>query len=326
MGKQDSVQKVYWEDDTRFADLFNTIMGDGEELISASDLKEEGTNYSGNVTEGKKQETYDFYRDVIKKATKNMTCFLIGIENQSHVHYGMPVRVMVWDSMTYAKEMRQIQRKHRQDRDIQMPDEFLSGMRREERLKPVCTIVLYYGEKEWDGPLDLHDMLDLEGIPEKLQGKFVNYPMMLIDVHRFSEWDKFQTDLREVFGFIYHSNDEEQMERFVEENRERLSELPIDACDFIETVTGSKELKEFRQAKKGDEQDMCRALEQMKETARQKGFQEGVNEGFSEGRDEGIQFMAALMLEAGYPFEKICAKIIEKYGMTREEAEACIKS
>ena len=71
-----------------------------------------------------------------------------------------------------------------------------------------------------------------------------------------------------------------------------------------------------------DEQDMCRALEQMKETARQKGFQEGV----SEGRDEGIQFMAALMLEAGYPFEKICAKIVEKYGMTREEAEACIKS
>ena len=71
---------------------------------------------------------------------------------------------------------------------------------------------------------------------------------------------------------------------------------------------------------------MCRALEQMKETARQKGFQEGVSEGRSEGRSEGIQFMATLMLEAGYPFEKICAKIVEKYGMTKEEAEACIKS
>lgn len=37
-------------------------------------------------------------------------------------------------------------------------DEFLSGFRKDDRLLPVVTVVIYFGAEEWDGPLSLHEM------------------------------------------------------------------------------------------------------------------------------------------------------------------------
>ena len=34
--------------------------------------------------------------------------YFLGIENQTRVHYGMPLRVMIYDSLGYLKEYREI--------------------------------------------------------------------------------------------------------------------------------------------------------------------------------------------------------------------------
>lgn len=41
----------------------------------------------------------------------------------------------------------------------------------------MVTLCIYYGEKEWDGPLSLVDMLD---IPDKLKFIFSDYKFNLI--------------------------------------------------------------------------------------------------------------------------------------------------
>ena len=39
--------------------------------------------------------------------------------------------------------------------------EFLSGLRKDDRLMPIITAVVYLGEEPWDGPKSLYDMLNI---------------------------------------------------------------------------------------------------------------------------------------------------------------------
>lgn len=51
-------------------------------------------------------------------------------------------------------------------------------MKNTDKFIPVITVVVYYGEKEWDGAKTLHEMLN---IPEKMI-KYVNdYKMLLVE-------------------------------------------------------------------------------------------------------------------------------------------------
>ena len=46
--------------------------------------------------------------------------------------------------------------------------EFLSGLKKGDRLIPVISLVIYYSPDSWDGPRTLHEMLNWEdsrGIP-----------------------------------------------------------------------------------------------------------------------------------------------------------------
>ena len=75
----------------------------------------------------------------------------MGIENQRKTHYGMPLRVMIYDALGYLKEYQEISRKHREAGDKASAEEFLSGLHKEDRLHPIISIVIYYNEKPWDG-------------------------------------------------------------------------------------------------------------------------------------------------------------------------------
>ncbi len=52
-----------------------------------------------------------------------------------------------------------------------------------DRIKPVLTLVVYYGEKPWDGPLNLGDMLD---IPPVFRPLFNDQRIHLIQVRDFN--------------------------------------------------------------------------------------------------------------------------------------------
>ena len=65
-----------------------------------------------------------------------------------------------------------------------------------DRLYPVVSLCVYYGESEWDGPFSLKDMLK---IPEKLQPLVSDYRMNLIQI-RSSESLCFRNpDINTVF-------------------------------------------------------------------------------------------------------------------------------
>ena len=85
-----------------------------------------------------------------------MTFVLLGVEAQQHIHYAMPLRHMLYDGMGYLKEYRSLPAKIGK---FQTSDEFLSKMKKEDKLHPIITLTVYYGEMPWDGPMDLRDMM-----------------------------------------------------------------------------------------------------------------------------------------------------------------------
>lgn len=57
------------------------------------------------------------YRDLLKTATimedGEAAYVLLGIENQTEVHYAMPVRNMLYDAMQYNQQVTDIAEKHK---------------------------------------------------------------------------------------------------------------------------------------------------------------------------------------------------------------------
>ena len=41
-----------------------------------------------------------------------MTYVLLGIENQTRIHYAMPVRNIIYDALQYGKQVEEIARRH----------------------------------------------------------------------------------------------------------------------------------------------------------------------------------------------------------------------
>lgn len=138
---------------------------------------------------------------------------------------------------------------------------------------PAFTIVLYFGEGEWKGPRDLLDLMDLTSIPEALREMINGYPLHVLEVRKFKDIDNFQTDLRDVFGVIQSSSNEEELLAYTAAHQDSLENLQEDAYDVIASVIGNKELivrkEEYR--KEGDAMNLCKGMVEWAERERREG-------------------------------------------------------
>ena len=295
--KTDTVLKNFWRDNARFADLFNAVLFDGDNVIKPEALEEADTDLSAILKIGSHTETLQKILDVVKKSAYGVDFVILGLENQQHIHFGMPLRLMVGDALGYLKEYEEIAKKNKEEGHWDSTEEFLSGFRREDRLHPMVTICVYYGEKVWDGPFSLTDMLS---IPEKLKPIVNDYKMNLIQV-RESEQLRFQNpDVQTVFDVsrnIFKKNYGKIEDIYREQEID--SELGL----VIGTITESKELINHALERKGGRMNMCTALEELKNEGKIVGFIEA-SKGFGATREE---------------VEK---KIRETYGLDSEEAAA----
>ena len=108
MGKIDDETREYVKRPEVFADLFNHLIYDGKSVIKPDELTELDTTASFiPFDKNGKAFPVQKYRDVLKQAVimedGNAAYTLIfGIENQTDIHYAMPVRNMGYDAYNYA--------------------------------------------------------------------------------------------------------------------------------------------------------------------------------------------------------------------------------
>ena len=125
--------------------------------------------------------------------------------------------------------------------------------------------------------------------PEELKKLFTEKSLLIFEMRHFPNEEWFQTDLRQVCGFLKRTNDRMKLKTYIEENQEVFSNLPEDAYDFLTVMAGIRNLRLIKQEvqSKGGGFDMCKAIKEMLRVSRQEGEQEGRQEGRLEGRQEG---------------------------------------
>lgn len=184
MGKRDIALARYFEDEERYADLINGFIFDGEPVVAAEDILEKNAAIVGVVSRLKRRLAVQKYRDMIRKVVMGADFILVGLENQDAVHYAMPVRAMMMDAAGYDEQMRRVRRVHRKKMDLKGA-EYLGGFAKSDRLRPVITIILYYGKEPWDGARDIYGLMDYGKLPEKLRYLVNNYRIHVLEVRRF---------------------------------------------------------------------------------------------------------------------------------------------
>lgn len=201
---------------------------------------------------------------------KSTAYLLLAIENQSNIHYAMPVKNMVYDALQYAKQVEEAIASHRLSGDYKNAgsDEYLSGFMKEDHLLPVVTLIVYFDSKEWDGPLSIHEMFS--GQDARVLALVPDYKVNLIAPASIEDEDfgKFQSSLKEVLSFIKYARDKDELKKVLDAD-ESFRHLGREEVDVLNACVGAKIA-----VKEGEEAiDVCLAIQQMNEEAAQKAAQ-----------------------------------------------------
>ena len=205
MSTKDSKAKEYLSDNTRFSEICNYVLFDGEKVIKPEDLKECDTTEVLSVFGiDKKQIVKQKWRDLLKsvsmKHTGQMYVILIGAEAQTDIHYAMPVKTMIYDALNYGEQVNEAKKRHRKNKDYRSSDEFLSGFTLDDKLTPVITITLYLGTTQWDGPRSLAEMMPQ--MDERILPFINDYRINLLNPLEITDFSKFETGLRPLFELL----------------------------------------------------------------------------------------------------------------------------
>ena len=303
MGKADTLTKQYMQDAEVFADVFNYLLYDGEQIIHPEQLHAIDTTALASLTgDGSESARVQVYRDVLKYVTamEDGKCayLILGIENQSKIHYAMPVRNMLYDALQYNAQIREAAKKHSNSKKTEKltNEEYLSGFSKNDRLLPVITLVVYFGSKPWDAPKSLFEMLTVEDA--SVLAYVADYKLNLLEPLSMCNADiaKLKTDLKNVCYYIKYSNDKERLREIV--NREEsFRSLRRDTVELLNEVTNSK----LEISEKEETVDMCKAIQDIRNEGRAEGKAEGRAEGIAEGKAEGLLMGKALAL-----YELVC--------------------
>lgn len=271
MGEKNVATKVYMGRSEIFADLCNYVLYNGKQMIKPEDLCASDVTELGIPFTSKGKEIVERLRDVLKFCTirdaGGQTIIVIGVENQSDVHYAMVVRNMVQDALNYASQVEKYSKVHRKLKDL-TGSEYLSGFSKDEKLIPVITITVYWNTDSWDGPRTLHEMLEVE---DKELLKFIpDYKMNLVVPEEIIDFSKFGTELQEVFQFLHNGKDKELLKNMVNNPDFDLSR------DAVEVLNSCANIGIKISDKKGDVINMCEGWEALKKEVMEEAAAEGM--------------------------------------------------
>ncbi len=242
MGRKNDELSWYLNRTAVLADFFNGSIYNGEKIIKAEQLGEIQRTYqeairdrSGRVRRKRRE------RDVAGVLQKEGHFVILAVENQENLNFCMPLRGLEYDVEEFAKQLRRMRRQYEQKGQLETGAEYLSGIRKTDRLIPVVTVLFYHGKGKWQAPVQLQEMLDMNGMDETLKAMHMNYRLHVINLTELKE-ENFETGLRELVGMMKRRDDKEEMGRYCKENAERFENIDDETYDLICTMLNLKTL------------------------------------------------------------------------------------
>ena len=154
--------------------------------------------------------------------------------------------------------------------------EYMYGFKKDSRLHPIVTFILYAGEEKWDGATSLHEILDFTNMPEPLKNMVSDYKINVIDIRQLENTDVFQTDVKQVFDFIRYSESKDDLLQLVESD-EYYQHMEADAFDVVSKYTNSKDLVNKEEyVLEGGKHNVCKAIRDLMEDSKNEGLTQGI--------------------------------------------------
>ena len=236
---------------------------------------------------------------------------ILGLEIQDNTHFAMPLRTMTYDTLGYIKEYNNIKKQHKLNNDsLPSSESFLSGITADDRFHPIITLVLYYGETLWTGPLNLSDMMvDMSSYMKSL---FSDYHLNLIQILDSDKYTFYNDDVRNLFNItknIYKEDIEAIYSQYQSDN------VDPEVIELISVITDTPQLLELCSNHKNGGNTMCNAFRNLEAQWTERGKQEGRQEGIACEKINSI----ITMLELGITKEQILTKYsLEEFNKAEE--------
>ena len=180
MAEKDITEKLLTDIDEVFADIYNNLCFNGENIIKPDDLSNASVTtafISNDVTRGLISDVSKIYKN------SNLTLALLNIENQSAEDSDMPFRIIGYEGAKYNSQL-------------------ISGS--DERYV-VATLVLNFNtKKRWSTPKSIKESLKNK-YPIELDEYINDYKINVIDVAFMDKEDieKLNSDFKAVAKYYY---------------------------------------------------------------------------------------------------------------------------
>ena len=259
---KDEALKDYISNNVIFSDIINFYLYKGENVVKESDLKELDTTFV-NTNDEIFEKSRDLLKEVVIKYDNRNTYILVGIENQTKMDKQMISRVLLYDSLVYRKQF-----KNKNKNDI---------------IKPVITIVIYYGKKKWNAPKSIHDMF--KNIDYNILKYIPNYHLNIIEPFFMSdeEIESLKSDFKVLCDFIRKSDNSDGIKYLLDRNYI----ISNETGRVINYITNSK----LKLNEEEDKLDMCKGLDEFRQEALDEGLAKGKAEGKVENEKSNIKTM-----------------------------------
>ena len=283
MGRRDHYTKHLFDDPKVVADIFNYLTFRKSPAVSLNNIQRLDGEQVTIVGKKLDRRIRDRLWLVSFTFAGHEYQIVLGIELQSEISYDMPVRVMHYDALSYAHQVKAHEAHHRQHADLSGAA-LLSGITIDDKLIPVVTVVLYFGKMLWNGAVKLSDMLRVAPC-QSIRALIHDSVMHLIDPHSLSDQALlcFESELREVLAFIKYADDRQKLMRFLDRYCKGRT-ISGNAVDVINAFTKAK----IKRAQQKQEVKMCQAIIELKQIAREEGERKGKREGKKEGKLENL--------------------------------------
>ena len=200
----------------------------------------------------------------------------------------MPVRVMLQEALEYDKQLKVIKRKNRK-LEITNPKmdsgEFLSQVRKSDRLNPIITLVVYWGSEKWERADSLHNIIDFgedKELAEQLKSMIPEYPLHILNLSECQDYEGFQTELKLLFELYARRNDKQELRKYLE-NHEECKRIDEETIWTLGQLANIKQLEAYK-GKEKEDVDMCKAIDEWLADEREEGLKQGREQGSIAGR------------------------------------------
>ena len=263
MGKKDTYTRPFMANKERFAELINVHIYQGKDFVKPEMLKKLRGGYPALAS-----ATGEKVRDILMEQESPRMRY--GMELETGIDYGMPERIMLYDTGEYEEQIRERNKNKRSKGENQSYTEKKSRMKMGERFVPVITIVLYLGEGKWDASQRLTEMLEISSKVQKYAGRFIqDYGIQVVEAD-FVNPEAYRTDLKEFFMALQCRNDRKKLRALLQSDEFQHLEHETEMA-----IAVNLNLKPIITKMEEEEISMCKAFEELMIEQEELGMEKG---------------------------------------------------